>query len=284
MCISSTSNCPINYLSENKLNENIKHSSVIIGSKTFDDDITQNRKIIAGLVADSDIYLNYDNEQNIIIDNYTISGLLEDNKNLFKEVDLGFDPYQTEDINEKGNSYLRIHYSEGLNLTELKTKIEKYRYHSKLNGDKIKPINKNIKVTSICGLIACGFAFLTLIFICSRVNEKNFYASLGGIFVVLMLVSLIYACINISKFRGLKKVVPNNDNIETARKLNLSFVILGFSCVPFIILFYYLFDKINCNNCCCNKSKESHTVENKTNSSTENKPKIDNVSDININK
>ena len=99
-----------------------------------------------------------------------------------------------------------------------------------------------------------------------------------------MIVSLIYACINISKFRGLKKLDPNNDNIETARKLNLSFVILGFSCVPSIILFYCVLYKIKHHSCCCNKLKETKTNDNITNKSAENKSEIQNGTEININK
>lgn len=288
LCISSTSSCPINYFSENKSNENLNYQTVIIGNKTFyytfDEDISKNKKIIAGLVADSDLYLNYANEQNIIIDNYTISGLLEDNKNLYKEVDIGFDPYEAVNINEKGNSYLRIYYKEGINVTELKTKIEKYKNHTTINEDKIKPIRKNIKVTSICGLIASVFGFLALIFSCAEIKGKKLYAVLGGWCVILMIVSLIYGCINISKFRGLKKLVPNDDNIETARKLNLSFVILGFSCVPFIVLYNYLLDKIDKIDdicCCCNKLKRAKNIDTTTNKSAENKP---NESQTNINK
>ena len=301
LCISSTSSCPINYFSENKLNEHKNHSTVIIGNKTFyytfDDDITQNKKIIAGLVVDSDLYLNYDNAQNIIIDKYTISGLLEDNKNLYKEIDLGFDPYQTENIDEKGNSYLRIYYKESINLTELWTKIEKYKNNIKLNEEKIKPINKNIKVTSICGLIAYGFAFLTLIFLCAGINEKKLYGTFVGIFAILMLVSLIFACINISKFRGLKKLDHNNDNIETSRKLNLSFVILGFSFFPFIIFLNFLLSNNKCNSCCCYISKGvkkkkkrkiigliPQNIDIAINKSTENKQEIHYESLTNINK
>ena len=288
LCISSTSSCPINYFSENKFNENLNYSTVIIGNKTFyytfDDDISQNKKIIAGLVADSDLYLTYDNAQNIIIDNYTISGFLEDNKNLYKEVNIGFDPYQDGNIDEKGNSYLRIYYKEGINLTELRTKIEKYKIHTKFNKDKIKPIKKYIKITSICGLIACGFDFIALIFGLSVIDNKSIYATFRILVVILMIVSLIYACINISKFRGLKKLDPNNDNIETARKLNLSFVILGFSCVPSIILFYCVLYKIKHHSCCCNKLKETKTNDNITNKSAENKSEIQNGTEININK
>ena len=77
-------NCPINYISENKLSNN--YSSVLIGNKTFyyGNNITTKRKIIAGLVVDTDLYLNQDNDKKDLIDNYTISEFLEDNQNLYK--------------------------------------------------------------------------------------------------------------------------------------------------------------------------------------------------------
>ena len=68
LCIPSTYSCPINYISESKLNENKLHSSVMIGNKTFyytfDDSNKTKRKIIAGLIADSDLYLNENNPKN----------------------------------------------------------------------------------------------------------------------------------------------------------------------------------------------------------------------------
>ena len=139
---------------------------------------------------------------------------------------------------------------------------------------------KNIKVTSICGLIACGLAFFVLIICCLNGDGKEVYIGFVVI-VLLMIVPLIFACINISKFRGLKKLDPNNDNIETARKLNLSFVILGFSCVPFILLLYFLLSKIDDICCCFNKLKGAKNIDTTTNKSTENKP---NESQTNINK
>ena len=127
-------------------------------------------------------------------------------------------------------------------------------------------------------------ALLTLISAGLGMQTKEFYAAFGVIFAILMLVSLIFACVNISKFKGLKKLHKNNDNIEIPRKLNLSFVILGFSCLPFIILINCLLDKIKYSYCCCNKSKESPNNDINTNKSTENKPEIHNESEANINK
>ena len=88
LCISSDLNCPINYLSENKLNSNKIHSTVNIGNKAFyylfDDDNKMKRKIIGGS-----------------IDTDTISGFLADNNDLYKEVNLGYDPYKEANIDNK---------------------------------------------------------------------------------------------------------------------------------------------------------------------------------------
>ena len=99
-----------------------------------------------------------------------------------------------------------------------------------------------------------------------------------------MIVSIIYACINISIFRGLKKLDPNNNNIEIARKLNLSYVILFFSCFPIIILFICLYEKIKDISCCCNKIKENKNIDTNSNKSAENKRDIHNETETNINK
>ena len=89
-------NCPINIISEEKLNNS--NYSFTVGNKTFyygyiND---KNRKIISGLYVDTDIYPN--KKESIILDTYTISGVLEENKILYKGVDLGFDPYTDKDI------------------------------------------------------------------------------------------------------------------------------------------------------------------------------------------
>ena len=112
LCITSSSDCPINYFSENKTNLNKIYSSVDIGNKTFyytydndnDNNATIKRKIIAGLIADTDLYLNKNIDEKILIDIDNISSFLADNKNLYKGVNLGYDPYKEENIDDKGNS------------------------------------------------------------------------------------------------------------------------------------------------------------------------------------
>ena len=62
LCLRNNLNCPVNYISEEKLSKD--YSSVLIGNKTFyygnDDSIK--RRIIVGLVADTDLLLNKDND------------------------------------------------------------------------------------------------------------------------------------------------------------------------------------------------------------------------------
>ena len=109
LCIPNNSSCPINTISEEKLNKT--YSSFTVGNKTFYygfDENDKNKKIIAGLYVDTDLHLNKKEKNYNILDTYTISGLLEENKILYKGVDLGFDPYKEKDIDQKGKSYLKI--------------------------------------------------------------------------------------------------------------------------------------------------------------------------------
>ena len=117
LCIPDNLECPINIISEIKINNN--NSSFKVGNKTFYygyDENSINKKIISGLYADTDIYLNNNNRDNDILDTYTISGLLEENKKLYKGLNLGFDPYKEKDIDKKGKSYLKIKYNENVDL------------------------------------------------------------------------------------------------------------------------------------------------------------------------
>ena len=264
LCLSSGSTCPINYLSENKLNSNKIHSTVDIGNKTFyytyDEDITMKRKIIAGLVADTDLYLNKDNDEKLLIDTDTISGFLEDNKNLYKEVNLGYDPYEEENIDNKGKSYLRKFYNNKVDLKELRDNINSYNLNHKINEEGIKPVRKNTKFIMIFGLISyISYLFLMLcIIICIRDAAPcgSFFMIL---FVVFYIVSFVYICINISKFNKLKDLDENAYNFP--RIINLIIFSLYLFLIAFIIFIIIYYSKLhnicrkyNCN--ICNKKEE----------------------------
>jgi len=268
LCIQQNYSCPINYFSESKLNENKLHSNVKIGNKTFyytfDDNNKTKRKIIAGLIADSDLYLNENNDQKVLIDIGTISEFLIDNKNLYKEVELGYDPYKEDDIDSKGNSYLRFFYNDKVDLSNLKKNIDEYNFNHTKNDDFVKPINKKIKRTSIVGLAASGALLIAIIFYfvfkrdcwgCSIFNIV--------VFAVYIIVSLIYGCLNISNFNDLRDMDPNDNNL--ARKINIVIVIVGFVLFAYTIFaIIYLkklrdkFEDYSWNK--CNKKKEAFII------------------------
>ena len=268
LCIQQNYSCPINYFSESKLNENKLHSNVKIGNKTFyytfDDNNKTKRKIIAGLIADSDLYLNENNDQKVLIDTGTISEFLIDNKNLYKEVELGYDPYKEDDIDSKGNSYLRFFYNDKVDLSNLKKNIDEYNFNHTKNDDFVKPINKKIKRTSIVGLAASGALLIAIIFYfvfkrdcwgCSIFNIV--------VFAVYIIVSLIYGCLNISNFNDLRDMDPNDNNL--ARKINIVIVIVGFVLFAYTIFaIIYLkklrdkFEDYSWNK--CNKKKEAFII------------------------
>jgi len=247
LCINTNLNCPINYLSENKLNNDF--SSVSIGDKIFyyGNDGNTTRKIIAGLVAETDLLLNKNNDDKYIIDNYTISGFLEDNQNLYKDINLGYDPYKIKDIDKKGNSYLSIFYNENIDLFLLRNKKEQQITYERINNNIIDVIHNKTKIITNCGLIALGY--LLIIFICFisfqcafyKKNEdkcsKCCYLYLIIIFIGLMITPVIFCFININKIKEAEKFYSIND-YTTFKLLNIIFVILGLAF--FLFLFVYI--------------------------------------------
>ena len=250
LCISSRDKCPINYISESKTNE--VYASIVFENKTLyygNDPTTPRKKIVVGLVADSDLYLNRDNNKKDIVDTYTISGFLEDNKNLYKEVNLGYDPYQTEDIDSKGNSYLRTYYNEGINLTALRERSDRNNFNHKMNKQALNSIKNKTKVISILGLIACGYLLLVFIGILIhlgkklkrswRNDEKGYYICLIMIFLALIIVPLIFGCLNLVKLNKAEEIDPTV-NYNTFRRLNIAFITIGFALFLFLIIYMIL--------------------------------------------
>ena len=250
LCIKKKWNCPINYISENKLSD--EYSSVLIGNKTFyyGNDNTTKRKIIAGLVVDTDLLLNKDNDEKAIIDNYTISGLLEDNKNLYKDVGLTYDPYEIDNIDSKGNSYLRIFYNQDVNLFSLRETRSYLLFNHRLNKRALDSINYKTKVITILGLIALGYLLLVFIIILYNQHsyfkkgwyghcEKYNYGCVIIIFLGLMITPLIFGCINIKKTNNAINFDRNKD-YSTFKNLNIAFIIMGFALFLFLIVYIIL--------------------------------------------
>ena len=252
LCISS-GNCPINYFSDNKLNSNKIHSIVNIGNKTFyytfDEDNKMKRKIIGGLVSDSDLYLNNDNKEKVLIDTGTISEFLADNKNLYKEVNLGYDPYKAANIDNKGKSYLRYYYNNKVDLKKLRRNINIYNKKNYINKE-IDEIRKMAKNTMIFGLISyISFLIPIILFVTSKnCGDKALKVSAAFtvifiiIFVVFYYISFVYICINISKFNELDDLYEDADNLP--RIINLIILILYLILFVFIIFLIVYFRKL----------------------------------------
>ena len=99
--------------------------------------------------------INYISE-NISRNDY--SSVLIGNKNL------GYDPYQEENIDSKGKSHLRIFYNEeNVNLTFLREISEKINFNHRMNNVALNSIHYKTKVITILGLIALGFLLLVLL-------------------------------------------------------------------------------------------------------------------------
>ena len=295
LCIPSTYSCPVNYFSESKLNENKLHSSVMIGNKTFyytfDDNNKRERKIIAGLIADSDLHLNENNDQKVLLDTGNISEFLIDNKNLYKEVELGFDPYKEDNIDSKGNSYLRLFYNNKVDLSILRRNIDEYYFNHTLNEDLIKPINKKIKLTSIFCFIATGISLIMCLGVLA--NRRTFDSSDSGVIyfacvliIIFLILSLIYGCLNLSNFNELRDMVPNENNLT--RKMNILVVIIGYILLAFhvfvIIYFACLRDKLEhcCYDLCIKKNR--NIPNNTTNNEITTPNKADILKNINAEK
>lgn len=257
LCVLSNSNCPINYFSEYKRDENKHYSSITIDNKifyyTFDKEISKNQKIIAGLVADTDLYLNENNDEKVLIDTYTISGFLEDNKNLYKEVSLGFDPYQEVDIDKKGKSYLRLYYNNKVDLNYLRKKIDQYNLNVRMNSDLIQPINKKIKFIAGFGIPSSAFLLvLSCIIFCCLNSDIKCIIYIVIIYQSLILIALIFACININKLNKLKEFDPNNKEFNISKIINFVFIIFGFLSIIYHIFFILLIaDELEKCMCLC---------------------------------
>ena len=274
LCIKSNLKCPLNYISENKLNNGF--SSVLIGNKTFyyGNDDTKKRKIIAGLEADTDLLLNKDNDNENIIDNYTISGFLEDNQNLYKDINIGYDPYNINDIDSKGKSYLKILYNEqNVDLFSLRNNRNKQNLNHKMNINEINSIHKNTNITIILGSIGYGIFLLSFIYVLVvQIKEYSCFICISIFYLGLVLAPLIYGCNNISKVNKVENI-DHNIKYSSFKKINILFIVIGFSLLLFLIINVIFVPFI----CCYREEKKEEEKENTNNNKDKDKDKDKNI-------
>jgi len=285
LCIESNLKCPINYISDDETNSNQDYSSFSFGNKTFYygyNDSLKDKKIVMGLMVETDLYLNEDKYEKEIIDLYNISEFLKDNQNLFKDINLGYDPYSEKDIDKKGNSYLKAFYNtEQFDLTDLRNTENKYHFNVRINKKAFNPIHKKTKIITILGLISCGYLFLAfLVILKKRKNLSEGYCGLVGKvfyclfiipFLILILPTLIYGCKNIAYIKEAKSIDPKG-NYKTFQRINNAFVITGFILFSILIVFIILVPIEKDFECCKRKNKElkNDTTQTKVNQSNSN--------------
>ena len=269
LCIKSNLKCPINYISDDETNINQDYSSFSFNNKTFYygyNDSLKDKKIVKGLMVETDLYLNEDNYEKEIIDLYNISEFLKDNQNLFKDINLSYEPYSEKDIDKKGYSYLKAFYNtEQFNLTDLRNREEKYHFNIKINKKAFNPIHKKTKIITILGFISCGYLFFAFLFISNKqknylkgdhnYGEKVFYCLFIIPFLILILPTLIYGCMNIAYIKEAKSIDPKG-NYKTFQRINNAFVIIGFILFSILIVYIILVPIEREFECCKKKNKE----------------------------
>ena len=256
LCISNNLECPINIISEKKINNS--NSYFKVGNKTFYydfDENSKNKKIIAGLYVDTDIYLNIEEEDYIILDTYTISRLLEENKILYKDVNLGFDPYTDKNIDQKGKSYLKIKYNaKNVDLISLREKNNTYFKNKNIQDNLISPVTKKYKTFNMLGIIGYSFfifiiVILMLISCCDKLNEdeegknykilinqRNFLCCFIPLSIIFVIIT-IFPTIKYFSISGKLNEINKDLNISFLKLCNKIFIILSFSLYGIILLF-----------------------------------------------
>ena len=260
LCLRDDLECPINIISEEKINNS--NSYFQVGNKTFYygyDENAKNKKIIAGLYVDTDIYINQ-KEDYILLDTYTISGVLKENELLYREVDLGFDPYKEKNIDKKGKSYLKIRYnSKEVDLISLRDDYKKYQFNKDIENNQIRPITKHFSTFNKLGI--AGYSYLTIIifflillgfnavyqkkknFQPQQIKRKNIflYCFIPSMipFIVLSIIPAINSCTIIGK---LNKIKDKTDiSVSSLIAINIIYIILFFLLLGIILIFIVIF-------------------------------------------
>ena len=260
LCLRDDIECPINIISEEKIN-NI-NSYFNVGNKTFYygyDENAKYNKLNAGFYVDTDIYINKKEENFILLDTYTISGVLEENKMLYRGVDLGFDPYSIEDIDKKGKSYLKIRYNaKHADLISFREQYKKYLSKKNMENELIKPTTNHFSTFTKIGIAGYSYLiyiinFLILIGCCRsccrtkklclpQANQNNFlycFVPLMIPFLVLTLIPAIKSCTIVGKLNEIDDKM--NISVSYLKTINITYIILYFVLLGLILGFIAIF-------------------------------------------
>ena len=166
--------------------------------------------IIESLYADSDLLNKYDTDCEII-NTSTIKEFIDDNKKIYR--DLSYDPYNIDNIDNKGKSYLKwCSPFHGLNLSiaPIREIYKVYTYNVSINvevnktQDYYSSFFMSCFVTQIIGIcLLFIIVILSFIFTCGRSNEEEkntiVILFLYSFFMITSIVTFIISIVNVSK-------------------------------------------------------------------------------------
>ena len=214
----------MNIISETKL-DNYKFSTNINGKTYyFKNDNSSKEKLFSGLCVDTDLLLNNNTVKDLIFDTYTISGLLEENTHLYQGINLGYDPYQEKNIDNKGKSYLKLCYNNVRNpdLNSIRSDRIVYNRNRNINSY-IDGFNHHKTGLYILEIIGCAILIVGIILFI-RINKIFFYLIYIGLF--LFFIPVIKAFKNINRLNKLKDL-DNRYDYSAAKIINILYIIFN---------------------------------------------------------
>ena len=275
LCYPEGYKCPINYLTLNSSDKNYTYKEYTIdGVKVYyTNEAIEDGMVLGGFYVDSDLMIKYNIVECQIIDTGKISELLNSQKNKLYRNSLNFDPYKDENIDTKGNAYLKWcipGVGKERNLTLVKKLDEDYELNKTINKnitDKTKSI-KIIYFVSLPGYIIITVALTLIVIIISTKKLIGLYlvsVSFTIFWNFLVLLSSVGSFTINSELSDMNKSNLNKNIFNLIININVAVFLISISLsVIFVIFFCYLSclkEKIFIDNPSNNDNNYKHLEE-----------------------
>ena len=151
LCLPLSEESPINLLTLNLSEiQNYNYMISTLNGKIiyYTNEATENGTVVEGLFVDSDLLIKYKNEECKIIDEGYIGTLLKDHFNKLYKGSLDFDPYEDNNIDAYGKSYLKWcipGHGKEKNISLIQIYKGQYSFNVSSNKEIIKPIKNFIQ-------------------------------------------------------------------------------------------------------------------------------------------
>lgn len=237
LCLPLEEKCPINYIKELNYtpNDNYTYKYTEIGNKKiyYTNEAISTGKIVGGLFADSDLLINYKEGECEILDTGSISEFIYNNSKLYRDV-LNYNPYDDNNIDNKGKSYLKWcipGHGKNRDINTIKKVNLVYIFNTTTNRETIKPIKENIEhafTFSLIGYIVLLVYFGIFIFMFFSKNgiDPNLCSCVGDGCFCFIFFFLILLLIDSLIFNILASIysLDNNSYFSKGKDLNLNFI------------------------------------------------------------